>query len=799
MFNVDAIPQVLKSYPQWVVWRLETLPNGKKTKVPYNPVTGWKASVTNSSHWSTLDSCLNFLRTQPHWVGGIGFVLTKRDPFTFIDLDDKDARNPDGSDKYTAEQKAWIADAQAKVYQAYAGTYAEFSPSGTGLHIIGWGSVPSGVRGPAIEVYSDGRYMTMTGNVHRANEISDTSQQNEWLWNLLGGAAAAATAQQYQLEDVPDAEPDDVVWNRAQQAANGALFEALWAGNWQQVYGSQSEADFALIDILAFYTQSPGQIKRLFLMSALGQRDKAKRVDGYVMPMIRRAFDRQPPVVDMVAMNAAMDKALAALWQPPKPATVEEQQQYAYAAQQDMKPKARNPYLTHVPGLLGEIAYHIYQNSARPVPEIALAAAMGLMAGICGRGWNISGTGLNQYIMLLAGTGRGKETVHAGISALMSAVAEIGPGGGGIPAAMEFIGPGDIASGQALVKYLASTSKSFVTVQGEFDVTLKAFTDKHANAALMKLRQILLATYSRSGRGMVMPPTIYSDSSKTTLAIEAPAVSLLGEGTPDKFFNMLDHGMVSDGLLPRFTVIYYEGARVPLNPNPPQKPSYDLVRKLGSLCSSALMLNQSNQVIDVQQSPEATSILSQFGADIDKIINAAHNDTIEQIWNRAHLKALKLAALVAVGISPTMPVIDASAARYAIDIVTYDTQRLVARFASGDIGDSETRQQNEVRKLIARYFAAPHSEAAKWSSTPAMMANRVIPKRMLQQRTANMAAFKNDRMGANGALNRVIIQLAEGGVMTRLGPQQVETYAQRSATLFTVADPTWFAGLEQEV
>lgn len=797
MFNVDAIPQVLKSYPQWVVWRLETLPNGKKTKVPYNPVTGWKASVTNSSHWSTLDTCIAFLRSQPHWLGGIGFVLTKRDPFTFIDLDDKDARNPDGSDKYTPEQKAWIADAQAKVYQAYSGTYSEISPSGSGLHIIGWGSVPTGVRGPAIEVYSDGRYMTMTGNVHRANEITDTAAQNEWLWNLLGGAAAAASAQQFELEDTPDAEPDEVVWSRAQQAANGALFETLWAGNWQQVYGSQSEADFALIDILAFYTQSPSQIKRLFLMSGLGQRDKAKRVDGYVMPMIRRAFDRQPPVVDMVAMNAAMDKALAGI-QPVAPATVQDQQQFAYTAQKALKSKKDNPYMTHMPGLLGEIAYHIYNNSARPVPEIALASAMGLLAGICGRGWNISGTGLNQYIMLLAGTGRGKETVHAGISALMSTVAEIGPGGGGIPAAMEFIGPGDIASGQALVKYLSNTSKSFVTVQGEFDVTLKSFTDKHANAALMKLRQILLSAYSRSGKGMLMPPTIYSDNSKNTAAIEAPAFSLLGEGTPERFFNMLDHGMVSDGLLPRFTVIYYEGERVPLNPNPPQKPHPDLIRRLSSLCSSSLMLNQSNQVIDVQQSPEAAAILGKFGTDIDAIINAAHNDTIEQIWNRAHLKALKLAALVAVGISPTMPVIDAAAARYAIDIVSYDTQRLVARFASGDIGDSETRQQNDVKKLIARYLTSPHSDAAKWSATPAMMANKVIPKRMLQQRTANMAAFKNDRLGATGALNRVITQLAEGGVMTRLGPQQVETYAQRSATLFTIADPTWINAADLE-
>jgi hypothetical protein len=114
------------------------------------------------------------------------------------------------------------------------------------------------------------------------------------------------------------------------------------------------------------------------------------------------------------------------------------------------------------PGLLGEIAQFIYAAAPRPVPEIALAAAIGLMAGICGRAYNVSNTGLNQYILLLAKTGMGKEGMAAGIDKLIHAVKQQ------VPPIDEFIGPSHIASGQALVKYVHKKSQCFVSILGEF-------------------------------------------------------------------------------------------------------------------------------------------------------------------------------------------------------------------------------------------------------------------------------------------------------------------------------------------
>ena len=72
---------------------------------------------------------------------------------------------------------------------------------------------------------------------------------------------------------------------------------------------------------------------------------------------------------------------------------------------EDLKP-SKDVYSVP-PGLVGEIAQFIYAQAPRPVPEISLAGALGMIAGIVGRAYNISGTGLNQYTLLLAPTGTG--------------------------------------------------------------------------------------------------------------------------------------------------------------------------------------------------------------------------------------------------------------------------------------------------------------------------------------------------------------------------------------------------------
>src|SRR5690606_21901645 len=145
---------------------------------------------------------------------------------------------------------------------------------------------------------------------------------------------------------------------------------------------------------------------------------------------------------------------------------------------------------------------------------LPISAAIALVAGIIGRSYNISGTGLNQYIILLAKTGAGKEGAATGIENLVSAVRPI------VPMVDRFIGPSAFASGQALIKVL-DEQPCFVSILGEFGLTLQQLCDPRANSAQVMLRKVLLDLYNKSGWNKVLRSSVYSDTSKNTKLIRS--------------------------------------------------------------------------------------------------------------------------------------------------------------------------------------------------------------------------------------------------------------------------------------
>jgi putative DNA primase/helicase len=146
------VPRELIERSQWVAWVSVPNPKRKKPeKVPINPRTGRKASTTDASTWGTHAQAV--ARCRRDNLSGVGFVLTTLDPFTGIDLDS--CRNP-----ATGEITPWAEN----VIQ-YLDSYAETSPSGTGIRIFLIGKLPAvGRKKGAIEVYEAERFLTLTGN-----------------------------------------------------------------------------------------------------------------------------------------------------------------------------------------------------------------------------------------------------------------------------------------------------------------------------------------------------------------------------------------------------------------------------------------------------------------------------------------------------------------------------------------------------------------------------------------------------------------------------------------------------------
>ena len=124
-------------------------------KVPLDARTGSAASSTNPDTWSAYG-----LAARSRYGVGLGFCLGGG--YAAIDLDHCLV---DGVP--TARALEFLAD--------YPEHYIEVSPSGDGLHILGLADERPGTRrherGLAIERYSVGRYVTVTGDVYQSGDL----------------------------------------------------------------------------------------------------------------------------------------------------------------------------------------------------------------------------------------------------------------------------------------------------------------------------------------------------------------------------------------------------------------------------------------------------------------------------------------------------------------------------------------------------------------------------------------------------------------------------------------------------
>jgi hypothetical protein len=413
---------------------------------------------------------------------------------------------------------------------------------------------------------------------------------------------------------------------------------------------------------------------------------------------------------------------------------------------------------------MGTIAQFIYDSSPRQVPEIAIAGAIGLMAGICGKAYNISGTGLNQYVILIAQTGAGKETMASGIDKLMNSVKLQ------VPTSAGFLGPAEIASGQALVKYI-NTHPCFVSILGEFGIRLQSISNPHANGSEKNLLRIMLDLYNKSGHHQSFRPSIYSDKEKNISETRAPAFTILAESTPETFYNVLNEDMVSAGLLPRFLIIEYKGKVPYLNENAINvEANFRLVDQFSSLCAQAESIMHANRVVDVQSNEAADKLLRQYQIFATDKVNANDKDFIRQLWNRAHMKTLKVSALIAVGVNPIEPMVLPEYVQWAMELVSNDIRVLSSRFEMGEIGSNtgELKQLDEMKRMIREYYTK-EDIVTKYKIPLKLYEDKILTGAYLNRRLVAQASFKNDKMGSTIAIKRCIQTLVDSDTIREIG------------------------------
>jgi hypothetical protein len=238
--KVASIPVELKKFPQWVCWEIKKR-NGKWTKAPHCPNTGKLASTTDPNTWGQFFEAYREYSKNGKYAG-VGFVLSKNDPFVGFDFDHSWGR-------------LGATAAVAPILQQL-NSYAEISPSGKGLRAFAKGNIPSyGRKKGPIEIYADGRFLTVTGHIipGAANTIENRPAEIKKIHQEIFGKQKQKKLAFEGLPEVFGKKPDiQKVLDKAFKSKNGERVKALFDGDIGG-YPSQSEADLALCCHLAYW------------------------------------------------------------------------------------------------------------------------------------------------------------------------------------------------------------------------------------------------------------------------------------------------------------------------------------------------------------------------------------------------------------------------------------------------------------------------------------------------------------------------------------------------------------------
>lgn len=287
----SKIPLEIKQTRRWIGYKIEER-DGKNTKVPYNAINGGKARSNDSSTWTTFRvALLGYLK---YGFSGIGFMLGE-DPHTGVtyfgvDLDNHESPVTGEKPMTDFEFKGF----SNRIVNALS-SYAEYSHSGEGVHIICKGTLPEGRRkSDCVEMYDKGRFFTMTGNTILNVPIYDRTQEIIPIWEMYlkreeddveevdinsGRIVFGANVRQKTAFVSGNSHlTDNEVIDKILSSNNGAHFNALYNGDISAYQNDHSRADMALCQTLAFWTGcDKQQMDRLFRNSGLMR----KKWDSY--------------------------------------------------------------------------------------------------------------------------------------------------------------------------------------------------------------------------------------------------------------------------------------------------------------------------------------------------------------------------------------------------------------------------------------------------------------------------------------------------------------------------------------
>ncbi|HEO3244242.1 TPA: DEAD/DEAH box helicase family protein [Streptococcus agalactiae] len=287
-YAYSNIPNDLKRENRWCLYKIIQREE-KNTKLPIMP-NEKPAKSNDTSTWHSYEDCKKAL--SQHIGDGLGFFLG--DGYLGIDID-----------KVTEDMNAYFKDTNANSMTAdflrNISTYAKISPSGTGLHFIGKGNVPGErKRHKNLEIYDEGRFFTVTGNVIKdkdRSKVIEIESELKPLYEKYMPKPKVVSKENRKMTSITlyNADRDilEKLFNKGYFSYSGEDLRQIYNGNYRSYFNSQSEADFFMLQRLLYYTGNINEAISLMKRSGLNREKWYKRRSGtnYLGYIAQKAFN----------------------------------------------------------------------------------------------------------------------------------------------------------------------------------------------------------------------------------------------------------------------------------------------------------------------------------------------------------------------------------------------------------------------------------------------------------------------------------------------------------------------------
>jgi uncharacterized protein YoaH (UPF0181 family) len=741
MTKYQNIPDELKSISSWVCFDLL---DGRK--IPYTPGTSNEAASNRSRDWRSFRAaCLD---VEAGHRQHIGFCFSSEDPYTFVDLVD-------------------ITDPEQQEVLERIQSYAQRSISGKGVHIIARGSFKGTGKHPKkphAGIFKECRFCLMTGNVlPNRNEILDVPDcdlQSIHTW--VGGDRSGFSVSTASLVEYKPDIPDLTVYQMG--CDRFTKFKDLCNGNWEhytEYNGDHSIADHAFLAMLCDLTESNEQVRWLFKVSGMWGDERASKKaghgeNGYVDRTIAKIRDKQ-------AKDREKDKRV----------TLQLKREEAHIPDV-VVPKTPLPepekgkvdLIESLPeGLLKDIARYSYRTSFYPLQEASLSVALMYLSGLCGRGYQTpTKAGLNLWLILVGGTSCGKDEYQQGLKRITAGLKKR------VPSIGQIFG-GELVSGPAIETTFTDTLR-FVSYVPEFGDTFRLLAAPFKSEHVTTLHRGLLNSYNSAGSGGTLERRRKADKAEGNTSIERPCLCIAGEATPESLYEQMTTRELATGFLQRFMILDVPNDSWSLqeNKNYGALPPTWLLEKLEALAVHMNSLDVNGGVIEVKTTVEAGKMLRDYRSARRLEVNkCADGLAKKEVINRAGLKVVRLASLLALSADPHTPIIKREHAVWSISFVEALDQRMLARFSSGEVGSGQVKQEAEILKAFESvYVMTKKARIALGMSASAAAIKGLCPHVILKKMVVNSSSFASDRLGAVTAFDKCIDNMSKSGVISKI-------------------------------